>query len=104
MHKIEKRPVVIDDGAELFLVRYLPLLVTLEPVGYLNLAKFGGVVCAMAFTFLGYRRYELTEEAGKEHLRIVGGSGLGILREREGVAESRAFASLPPPVAPSGGD
>ncbi len=46
---------VVNTAVFLFLVRYLPLLVTLDPVSNLNLAKLGGVICAMAFTFLGYR-------------------------------------------------
>jgi len=46
---------VVNTAVFLFLVRYLPLLVTLDPVSNLNLAKLGGVVSAMAFTFLGYR-------------------------------------------------
>jgi glutamate dehydrogenase len=48
------------------------------------------------FTFLGYRRYELVGEPGEESLRIVPGSGLGILREVGGEEESQAFAGLPP--------
>ena len=46
---------VVNTAVFLFLVRYLPLVVTLDPVSNLNLAKLGGVVCAMAVTFLGYR-------------------------------------------------
>jgi putative flippase GtrA/4-amino-4-deoxy-L-arabinose transferase-like glycosyltransferase len=46
---------VVNTAVFLFLVRYLPLVVTLDPVSNLNLAKLGGVVCALAVTFLGYR-------------------------------------------------
>ena len=46
---------VVNTAVFLFLVRYLPLLVTLDPVSNLNVAKLGGVVCALAVTFLGYR-------------------------------------------------
>ena len=46
---------VVNTAVFLFLVRYLPLLLTLDPVSNLNLAKLGGVVCALAVTFLGYR-------------------------------------------------
>ena len=48
------------------------------------------------FTFLGYRRYALGEEQGEAVLRIVPGTGLGILRERAEAEASRAFSSLPP--------
>ena len=46
---------VVNTAVFLFLVRYLPLLLTLDPVSNLNLAKLGGVACALAVTFLGYR-------------------------------------------------
>jgi len=46
---------VVNTAVFLFLVRYLPLVLTLDPVSNLNLAKLGGVVCALAVTFLGYR-------------------------------------------------
>jgi len=46
---------VVNTAVFLFLVRYLPLLLTLDPVSNLNVAKLGGVVCALAVTFLGYR-------------------------------------------------
>ena len=46
---------VVNTAVFLFLVRYLPLALTLDPVSNLNLAKLGGVVCALAVTFLGYR-------------------------------------------------
>jgi len=47
-------------------------------------------------TFLGYRDYDLLSENGEDVLRIVKGSGLGILREREGTTVSTSFATLPP--------
>ena len=47
--------VAVNTAVFLFLVRYLPLLLTLDPVSNLNVAKLGGVVCALAVTFLGYR-------------------------------------------------
>ncbi len=47
-------------------------------------------------TLLGYRDYELVSENGEDVLRIVRGSGLGILREREGTTVSTSFATLPP--------
>jgi putative flippase GtrA/4-amino-4-deoxy-L-arabinose transferase-like glycosyltransferase len=46
---------VVNTAVFLFLVRYLPLVVALDPVSNLNVAKLGGVVCAMAVTFVGYR-------------------------------------------------
>ncbi len=47
-------------------------------------------------TLLGYRDYDLASENGEDVLRIVRGSGLGILREREGTTVSTSFATLPP--------
>jgi glutamate dehydrogenase len=47
------------------------------------------------FTFLGCRDYALEELNGEDVLRIVPGSGLGILRER-GETRSASFAALPP--------
>jgi glutamate dehydrogenase len=47
-------------------------------------------------TLLGYRDYDLVTEAGEDVLRIVKGSGLGILRERPGTTVSTSFATLPP--------
>jgi glutamate dehydrogenase len=47
-------------------------------------------------TLLGYRDYDLVEENGQDALRIVTGSGLGILREREGATLSASFATLAP--------
>ncbi|MGH8580181.1 MAG: NAD-glutamate dehydrogenase, partial [Gammaproteobacteria bacterium] len=50
------------------------------------------------FTFLGYREQALVKEGGEELLRIVQGSGMGILREREPRRLARSFAELPPQV------
>src|SRR5438445_1415881 len=47
------------------------------------------------FTFLGCRDYELASVKGEDVLRIVPGSGRGILRER-GETVSASFATLPP--------
>jgi glutamate dehydrogenase len=47
------------------------------------------------FTFLGCRDYVLESVNGEDVLRIVPGSGLGILRER-GETRSASFAALPP--------
>src|SRR6266850_2434774 len=47
------------------------------------------------FTFLGCRDYQLASVKGEDVLRIVPGSGLGILRER-GETVSASFATLPP--------
>ncbi|MBI2307434.1 MAG: NAD-glutamate dehydrogenase [Rhodocyclales bacterium] len=49
------------------------------------------------FTFLGYREYQLASENGEDVLRVVAGSGLGILREH-GEQRSISFAALPPEV------
>jgi len=48
------------------------------------------------FTFLGCREYEIAAAGGEDVLRIVPGSGLGILRERPGETLSASFAALPP--------
>jgi glutamate dehydrogenase len=47
-------------------------------------------------TLLGYRDYDLVTEGGEDVLRVVKGSGLGILREREDTTVSTSFATLPP--------
>ncbi|OGA66641.1 MAG: NAD-glutamate dehydrogenase [Betaproteobacteria bacterium RIFCSPLOWO2_12_FULL_65_14] len=47
------------------------------------------------FTFLGCRDYELASAGGEDELRIVPGSGLGILRARAGETVSASFAALP---------
>jgi glutamate dehydrogenase len=47
-------------------------------------------------TLLGYRDYDLVREDGEDVLRVVKGSGLGILRESEGTTVSTSFATLPP--------
>src|SRR3989441_564593 len=47
------------------------------------------------FTFLGCRGYDLDTVDGEDVLRIVPGSGLGLLRER-GATVSASFATLPP--------
>ncbi|HEY5637318.1 MAG TPA: NAD-glutamate dehydrogenase domain-containing protein, partial [Burkholderiales bacterium] len=49
-------------------------------------------------TLLGYRDYNLVREKGEDVLRIVRGSGLGILRERKGTTVSTSFATLPAEV------
>jgi glutamate dehydrogenase len=48
------------------------------------------------FTFLGARDYDLVRENGDDVLRIVPGTGLGILREKPGDETSTSFATLPP--------
>lgn len=50
------------------------------------------------FTFLGCRDYDLASENGEDVLKVVPGSGLGILREKGGEAQSVSFATLPPEV------
>ena len=47
------------------------------------------------FTFLGYREYELAIVDGKDVLKIVPGSGLGVLRERNTGGVSGSFNELP---------
>src|SRR5690606_30124253 len=47
------------------------------------------------FTFLGYREYDLLHEKGEDILRVVAGSGLGILRDKPGQDASKSFLVLP---------
>ena len=47
------------------------------------------------FTFLGYREYELAEINGADALKIIPGSGLGILREPRLGGVSHSFNELP---------
>ncbi|HEX2164073.1 MAG TPA: NAD-glutamate dehydrogenase domain-containing protein, partial [Thermoanaerobaculia bacterium] len=51
------------------------------------------------FTFLGYREYDLVEEEGKSYLRIVPGTGLGLLRVVRDDSERRGASPLPRGVA-----
>ena len=50
------------------------------------------------FTFLGFREYELVVVDGEDMLRVVPGSGLGILRPDRGSRVSESFAKAPPEV------
>src|SRR5512135_3612966 len=50
------------------------------------------------FTFLGYRCHDLVRIEGQDALRIVAGTGLGILRETPGKEIAESFAALPPEV------
>ena len=47
-------------------------------------------------TLLGYRQHELVTAKGQDALRLVTGSGLGVLRESEAEKASASFAELPP--------
>ena len=49
------------------------------------------------FTFLGYRQYDLVKQGRADALKVVPGSGLGILREDER-EHSKSFAALPAEV------
>jgi glutamate dehydrogenase len=46
------------------------------------------------FIFLGYRNYDLVKEGAEDILRVVRGSGLGILRETSQTKISRSFATV----------
>ena len=48
------------------------------------------------FIFLGYRDYDLIQEDGEDVLRVVPGSGLGILRETRQTKISKSFATVTP--------
>jgi glutamate dehydrogenase len=48
------------------------------------------------FTFLGYRDYDLIEEGDEDILRVVPGTGLGILRETSVTGVSKSFAVMSP--------
>jgi glutamate dehydrogenase len=48
------------------------------------------------FIFLGYRDYDLIQEHGEDILRVVPGSGLGILRETRQTRISKSFATVTP--------
>src|SRR5205823_2614114 len=50
------------------------------------------------FTFLGYRRHELTLIDGEDALKVVPGSSLGILRETPSTHVAASFSALPPEV------
>ncbi|HTY18973.1 MAG TPA: NAD-glutamate dehydrogenase, partial [Myxococcota bacterium] len=67
----------------------------LDPVDVDEVAAFLEWLSADHFTFLGYREYDLLEEAGDTALRHVPGSGLGILRSDSPNERSSQFARLP---------
>jgi glutamate dehydrogenase len=48
------------------------------------------------FIFLGYRDYDLVTKGGEDVLRVVPGSGLGILRETSQTKISKSFATVTP--------
>jgi glutamate dehydrogenase len=48
------------------------------------------------FLLLGYRRHDLVVEGGEDALKLVSGSGLGVLRETGEEKLSGSFAALPP--------
>ncbi|HET9645483.1 MAG TPA: NAD-glutamate dehydrogenase, partial [Burkholderiaceae bacterium] len=48
------------------------------------------------FVLLGYRRHDLIDEAGESTLRLVPGSGLGVLRERDAEKAAVSVSALPP--------
>ena len=50
------------------------------------------------FTFLGFREYDLVIEGAEDSLRLVRGSGLGLLRDDGARLVSHSFAALPPDV------
>ena len=47
------------------------------------------------FLLLGYRRHDLVVEGGEDALKLVPGSGLGVLRESGEEQVSQSFAALP---------
>ncbi|MGQ0652199.1 MAG: NAD-glutamate dehydrogenase, partial [Betaproteobacteria bacterium] len=48
------------------------------------------------FTFLGYRCHDLVAREGSDALQVIGGSALGILREKRRAALSASFSQLSP--------
>ena len=52
------------------------------------------------FTFVGFRAYDLVQENNQDVLRLIPGSGLGILRETlaDSGRASQSFAHIPPPL------
>jgi glutamate dehydrogenase len=60
-----------------------------------------GWLAANHFTFLGYRCHDLVAEDGHDALRVVAGSGLGILREDASTCKAGSFAALPPEMRAS---
>ena len=46
------------------------------------------------FTLLGYRQHDLVSNAGEDALRLVPGTGLGVLRETDANRESTSFSNL----------
>ncbi len=46
------------------------------------------------FTFIGFRAYDLVNDGGGPELKVVPGSGLGVLREGESEHRSQSFSQL----------
>jgi len=73
--------------------------VTEAPLGELAESRaFVEWLAAGNFLLLGYRCHDLVTEDGEDALRIVAGSGLGVLRESGAEKLSRSFAALPKPA------
>jgi glutamate dehydrogenase len=61
--------------------------------------EFLSWLAADHFTFLGYREYDLVREGERDYLRLVPGSGLGLLRRVREESERRSRTPLPPGIA-----
>ncbi|HET9651572.1 MAG TPA: hypothetical protein VFP36_05250, partial [Usitatibacter sp.] len=68
----------------------------LDPAQTAEIRAFLAWVSENHFTFLGYRDYELVTGDGEDRLRIVPGSGLGVLRGPVPGGYSQGFGKLPP--------
>src|SRR5262247_2823762 len=71
------------------------------PVAQAELAEaraFLGWLADNHFTLLGYRAHDLVLRDGDDALRVVPGSGLGVLREKAGDELATSFFQLPPQV------
>jgi glutamate dehydrogenase len=65
-------------------------------------AEFLNWIAADHFTLLGYREYAAANEGGREVLKAVAGSGLGMLRADESKLSARPTASLAARDLPTG--
>jgi glutamate dehydrogenase len=73
-----------------------------EPAMVQEAAEFLRWLASDHFTLLGYREYVATSDGGREVLKAIAGSGLGILRADESKLSARPTASLAARDLPKG--
>ena len=91
---VEDYPKIKDDLNRLVAEIRKPYPETLDPETVEEHKAFLRWLGESHFTFLGYRDYDLIKEGAEDTLRVVPGSGLGILRETGQTKVSKSFATV----------